>query len=224
MSISFIHDKRQYPLVWYASYGSNMDTERFTCYIRGGTPSGASRNYAGCDDKSMPIAETSIELPYSLYFAGESSVWTGGAALINNTVSKHRTKSKAYLITKAQFEQVVAQESRRNHVVPMDIVQLRRHGRLINGDGNGQYDQILYCGEYKRYPVVTCTSSWLKLPYTRPSHAYLKTIISGLQSGHNLSKDDILQYLRNKPGISGNYSSAELSDVILQSLSQSIAT
>ena len=27
--------------VWYASYGSNMNRERFLCYIRGGQPEGA---------------------------------------------------------------------------------------------------------------------------------------------------------------------------------------
>jgi len=218
MSGNSVRDRGKQPLVWYASYGSNMDARRFACYIQGGVPLGGTRDHIGCDDKSMPVAETGMEIPYSLYFAGESAVWTGGVAFVRGIAGEQKTKSKAYLITKAQFEQVVAQESRRDYIPPMDITLLRTQGQLIVEDGNSNYDQVLYCGEYQGYPVLTCTSPHLKQPYTKPAHTYIKMITAALWHTHDLTANEIFAYLCTKPGISGNYSEAELSEVIVDSL------
>ena len=222
MSVKFIRNKSEDSLVWYACYGSNMDANRLACYIQGGTPLGGARNYRGCDDKSMPTAETSMELPYPLYFAGESKVWTGGVALIDSTISQQGTKGKAYLITSSQFEQVAAQESGRDYATPVDIALLRHQGQLTIGDGSRSYDKVLYCGEYKQYPVLTLTSPFPKQPYTKPSHAYIRVIVSGLQSTYKLTSNEIFEYLYLQPGISGKYTEEELSSVIARSLTGSL--
>lgn len=196
--------------VWYASYGSNMDAIRFSHYIVGGTPKGASRDYKGCDDKTPPAEDALMELPHQLFFAGESRVWTGGMAFIGNSLSQERTKSRAYLITSGQFEQIAAQESARDEVRPLDISLLRSLGRLTIGDGTRNYDEMLYCGEKDGLPIITFTSPSQDRPYTKPAAQYLKTIASGLRSSHGLSDDEICDYLIAKPGIAGNYSKTEL--------------
>ena len=68
-------------LVWYASYGSNLNRARFMAYIEGGTVAGNDVVYEGCTDTTAPRADISLELPQSLYFAGWSHrAWGGTAA------------------------------------------------------------------------------------------------------------------------------------------------
>ncbi|WP_353626259.1 hypothetical protein [Bacillus sp. JCM 19041] len=61
--------------VWYASYGSNMNLERFLCYIRGGRPEGSEVEEVGCADPSYPLQERNHLLPFPLYFAKDSDRW-----------------------------------------------------------------------------------------------------------------------------------------------------
>lgn len=67
-------------LVWYVSYGSNMCAGRLAAYLKGGRPPGASRTYPGARDPQPPRADAAVWLPGGIYFAGQSSVWTGGTA------------------------------------------------------------------------------------------------------------------------------------------------
>ncbi len=66
--------------VWYVTYGSNLSEARFRCYLGGGRPVGGTRLYTGCRDPRSPRRRVSLEVPGGLYFAGESSVWSGGRA------------------------------------------------------------------------------------------------------------------------------------------------
>jgi|GEM_PF-4448125 hypothetical protein len=62
--------------VVYVSYGSNMFTERFMAYIAGGTPTGASRTYEGCEDKTPPSHKFVLTSNAHIgYFARNSTVW-----------------------------------------------------------------------------------------------------------------------------------------------------
>ncbi len=200
------------PLVWYASFGSNMDSSRFACYIQGGRPAGATRANEGCNDKRLPRAEAGVTLPYQLYFAGESPMWGGGVAFVGKHGAASATKAKAHLITIAQFEQVSAQESRREYASPIDMRILREQGWVDLG--YGRYDRILYCGYYQGYPLVTCTSPYRQVPYTKPSHIYLKVVVSGLHDAHGLLAHEIVRYLADKPGIAHNYSIPELTMLV----------
>lgn len=74
--------------IWYASYGSNIFRGRFLCYIQGGQPKGSMTNYDGCRDKSLPIAESTIILHHTLYFAKSPKNWqNGGVAFLNTELN-----------------------------------------------------------------------------------------------------------------------------------------
>ncbi|WP_240795381.1 hypothetical protein [Aquibacillus halophilus] len=99
--------------VWYASYGSNLDRDRFLCYIRGGKPKGSEKVEVGCRDKSLPIEEGTYVMRYPLYFAKASARWQKqGVAFIGlEKDEKIHTYSRKYLITVEQFMDVVKQEN-----------------------------------------------------------------------------------------------------------------
>jgi hypothetical protein len=99
--------------IWYASYGSNISAERFMCYIRGGKPEGATRTYEGCNDKTPPVDQKPINIPHQLYFAKEAKVWNGGGVCFINPERDEQvnTLGNMYLITRAQFLEVVQQEN-----------------------------------------------------------------------------------------------------------------
>lgn len=74
------------PHVWYASYGSNLLSERFMCYLRGGVPAGSRQCHAGCPDATPPTGEALIDLRRSVVFSGERSSWgVGGVAFVRET-------------------------------------------------------------------------------------------------------------------------------------------
>jgi hypothetical protein len=202
------------PLVWYAGYGSNLDVGRFTCYVAGGIPVGGARTYDGCADKTPPRARVALEIPHSLYFAGESRVWTGGAAFVEHETGDTPTRVSAYLITLAQFEQVVAQENWRDEAIPVDLHKLKELGRITINDGLGNYDEMMYCGEHDSFPVVSFTSPMQRQDINRPAPAYVRMLASGLTASHRMSVTEIVDYLQPKPGITGAYSADELVSIL----------
>lgn len=69
--------------VWYASYGSNLNRDRFLCYIKGGKPKGSEKAEIGCEDKALPIKEATYIMHYPLYFAKSAVRWQNqGVAFI----------------------------------------------------------------------------------------------------------------------------------------------
>jgi len=40
--------------VWYVGYGSNLNKQRFLCYILGGTPKYGCKPNEGCINKTLP--------------------------------------------------------------------------------------------------------------------------------------------------------------------------
>lgn len=205
------------PLVWYAGYGSNTDLSRFMCYIAGGTPLGTDRVYVGCKDPSPPLAYRAFEIPYQLYFAGESRVWTGGVAFIGHTADSNilPTIVSAYLIKLSQLEQLAAQESGRQEIYAIDLKQLQDRGLQILGGGSGRYDGILQCGTYENVPIICITSPKIWPGFNTPAPAYLQTMASGLQGPiHGLTTDQVVAYLLQKPGVAGNYTAPQLHQLI----------
>src|SRR5687768_2345052 len=74
-------------LIWYASYGSNLNRDRFYLYIKGGPLPGKNRVYPGCRNKTLPSAEKNLFLNYELYFARKATVtWGGGGVGFISTV------------------------------------------------------------------------------------------------------------------------------------------
>ncbi|MEH6907309.1 hypothetical protein [Neobacillus drentensis] len=201
-------ENQQY--VWYASYGSNINTERFLCYIKGGQPEGSSQVEIGCKDSSLPVDESTFTIARPLYFAKEAARWEAqGVAFIGLQEDKeNRTYSKKYLITVEQFLDVVKQEN--NGIdFEIDLNEVQRKGSKVFLRYSW-YGNILFLGEEGGFPIYTFTAPWdiNDVEWIKPSHAYLKTIIKGLSKDY--IDDEIFTYFQNKPGIKDRYTDSEL--------------
>lgn len=188
-------------LVWYVSYGSNLHRARFLSYLVGGRMPGGLRDDAGCRDPSPPLADAALHLPFPLYFSGESRVWTGGVAFLDHTphADGRRTYARGYVITGEQFEDVVAQESKRAHAT-VDWAALLRDGRVRCGPG--RYDLAVVVGERDGLPMVTFTHPEPQAanPTAAPVVGYLHTLAVGLRDAHRLSDPEVVDYLVAHPG------------------------
>jgi hypothetical protein len=200
-------------MVWYASYGSNLCAERFGCYIRGGTPRGATRPCRGARDTTPPRQDRALEIPYRLYFAGASKTW-GGSPCFLDTVESPATpaRARAYLITWEQFEDVVAQENGRRVTSPIvlapdDLAVGRSHPL-----GSGRYENLLCVGRESGAPVLTFTSPWAmaQAELGAPAPNYLAVLIDGLRESHKMRDGEITTYLRLAPGCSEELVAAAL--------------
>ncbi len=187
-------------LVWYASYGSNLCADRFACYIEGGRPPRGTHTHVGARDTHPPLATAALEIPYRLYFAGLSSGWGGSPAFVDTERSDvDRSLARAYLITWAQFEDVVAQENGRVRS-PITVTALTDGTfELI---GPGRYENLLCVGERDGVPIVTFTAPWALSAVTpgKPSADYLAMLITGLREAHGLDDNAIVAYLGAAPG------------------------
>lgn len=184
-------------LVWYVAYGSNLSAARFWCYLAGGTPPGAKRNYPGCRDRRPARESMPVTLPGSLYFAGESRVWTGGMAMYDHD-SPGPAFGRGYLITAEQFADVAAQEMHRVPGEPLDLTTVLTTGR--HQFGPGRYETLLRVGEHRSYPMLTFTAPGraTDAEHSAPAAAYMRMIADGLAEIHNLTEAQIATYL---PGL-----------------------
>ncbi len=105
--------------VWYVGYGSNLNEQRFLCYIQGGTPRFGRRSDIGCTDKTLPKDNRPITIHYPLYFAlpvdiTKTENWdVGGVAFISPYKDTNtKTFCRMWKITKEQYEEVRVQEGR----------------------------------------------------------------------------------------------------------------
>lgn len=192
-------------LVWYASYGSNLSATRFATYIQGGRAHGAARAHAGARDATPPRDDVAISIDHRLYFSGHSTLWGGAAAFID-TVSitdedAQRSLGRAYLISWAQFEDVVAEENGRP-TAPIAIADAELVGGFSRVIGPGRYENLLCLGRRGDVPVVTFTAPWTMdaLHSAAPSRAYLAMLAEGLREAHGLADFEILTYLGGAPG------------------------
>jgi hypothetical protein len=193
--------------VWYASYGSNLLRSRFMCYIQGGSPEGAAKQYDGCTDKSAPENDRPITIPHELYFSQSSGIWEGkGVAFIKSERNDDvETLGRMYLITREQFVQVVRQE---NGVGPDDLsLNIDFDETLSNGEaiisGEMWYGRIIYIGDKEGYPILTFTSPGIdkNIVPNAPGEKYLTTIIRGILEIYTKSNDEINNYFLRTKGI-----------------------
>jgi hypothetical protein len=179
--------------VWYVGYGSNLCQERFFCYIKGGQYKFGGSDARGCDDKTLPRENKTIELPYRLYFARQSSSWDkGGVAFIDVEIEKDQTEwtlARMWKITEEQFEQVRQQE------------------------GLSWYNHVIDLGTEGDIPVLAITNSAAQA-LNPPSGGYLSTIVIGLKESYKLDADEVYTYLYRREGIQGYFSEKELRDIV----------
>ncbi|MCM4161748.1 hypothetical protein FHG64_14660 [Antarcticibacterium flavum] len=189
--------------IWYASYGSNLLKKRFSCYIAGGTPAGAQREYAGCTDKSLPEANKPITINAELYFARKSKTWHGGgvAFIKPKFNSDAKTLGKMHLITSDQFAEVVKQEIRLEEDLVIDLETLEKRGSLLLNESSW-YNQLLFLGREDGYPIFTFTNKdYLKEELNPPHETYLNTISAGLKETYGMKDVEIENYWKSKNGI-----------------------
>ena len=183
--------------VWYVSYGSNMCRDRLLCYIEGGRPRGGALEYVGARDDTLPSDDMAVELPGSLYFAGESPTWGGGVAFYDHDVPGP-TPARAYRITVEQFVDVAAQEMHRlpEEGDPLEEVIIGGLEAGRHEAGPGHYETLIEVGRHEGLPMLTFTSphGLAAVPHTRPAPAYLAMLRRGLGEGHGWRKGEIDDY------------------------------
>jgi hypothetical protein len=195
--------------VRYASYGSNLQRERFMCYIEGGTPEGSAKRNEGCRDKSEPEESRPISLNFELYFAGRFRRWGNGAlAFIRENPKGYPTLGRMYQITDEQLNDLVLQENESpvtgcRCIPAFNQLVGQREFRL---SGNPWYGKLLNIGSEGGYPVLTFTTARAELQAASspPSEQYVKVIASGIKETYpEMSDDDIVEYLLRADGLRG---------------------
>lgn len=201
--------------VWYACYGSNLLEERFLCYIKGGQPKGAMTTYEVCRDKTIPADNEDFFICSELYFAKESSNWANGGVAFIRTLFEPQasTIGRIYLVTKGQLIDIARQETNTKSELTIDFDKAVEDGSFIFKRPSW-YGNLIYLGQQNGYPIFTLTNENDLLPLTKPSKNYIKTISEGIKESHNFDNQTILEYLRSKGGIKGNYNDQELLNII----------
>ncbi|MEU4313662.1 histone deacetylase [Nocardia sp. NPDC024068] len=213
-------------LVWYAAYGSNANPERLRWYRDGivapaaGDPSpapatraaraapplpgGTGRAATGFRDRTPPARSVGLTLPGLLYFATESAIWTGGRAFYDPDAPAG-TPVRAYLLTRAQFGDLVAQEMYRPPEADPDLTEAVRNGRCRLGPG--RYETVVCPGTFEGIPILTFTAPWRwrDVPGNPPAPAYLRHIALGVRAAHGWSLREVSGYLASRPGAAGHW-------------------
>jgi len=186
--------------VWYAAYGSNCSRTRLLAYLTGSRAPASTVVETGATDTTPPSESAACELPYRVRFAGESRKWGGGFARLGHEKTSPPSLGRRYLITWSQFDDLVAQESRRPSL-PLPIADLEPGVHHLVGEGG--YDNLLALNPVNGVPVVTFTAPTPpeNLQPAAPSPAYLGTIVRGLAEVHSLSAAEIAERLLLSPGI-----------------------
>ncbi len=204
-------------LVWYACYGSNCSPQRFRAYLEGGSPPGGTHVHRGARDASLPVDDGPITFPHAVCFRGHSVGWGGSPAFLEHGLADSGALGRRYLITREQFEDILAQENRLDTSLPVDAHRPVGDRQLV---ANRPYGQVLTLPPVDRYPVLTFTSP--EPPELRepgpPSAAYLGTIVRGLVEVQPLDADQIASRLLEASGVVPSWDHASIAGLIAQTL------
>ena len=187
-------------LVWYVSYGSNMCAARMSCYLSGGTAHGSCGSTPGALDPTPAQASAGVWLPGQVYFAGHSALW-GGAPAFYDPTRPGPSPARAYLVTAAQFADVLAQEN--GHAPTGTALDLAT--ALTTGQSRvnpGRYGVLHRVGDRDGYPMLTFTAPWTleQADLAAPSPAYMATLVAGLAQGHGWDTATAAAHLGALPG------------------------
>lgn len=195
--------------VWYVAYGSNLFRDRLACYLSGGRPAGGARHYTGCRDRRPARAERSVTVPGGIYFALTSLTWGGGMAFYDPELPG-RAAARAYLLSRQQFCDVMAQEMRREVGDDPDLSEVMRKGRQRLGPG--RYETVLKVGERGGHPMLTFTSpgTVAGAELNAPTVPYLTTLGNGLREAHGWTPVRAASYLSACPGARERWTAPEI--------------
>jgi hypothetical protein len=184
--------------VWYVSYGSNMSSARLACYLRGGRPAGGRRVNPGARDPRLPSRTIPVDLPGTLYFAGESTQWGGGMAFYDHETPGY-TAARGYLITAEQLSDIAAQEMYRvpREGDPLEQVVLEPLDGGRHEVGPGRYETLVEVGRVDGLPLLTFTSPHGvdHVEANQPSERYLALLAEGLRESRGWDDARIAAYL-----------------------------
>lgn len=212
MGILPFRKKTERRQVWYVSYGSNMSSDRFLCYVQGGRAPGAGMAEVGCEDPTPPAASEPLRLDRRIYFAAHSKRWEGGGvALLDHAEAPpgEGALARGWLISEGQLNDVVAQENGPSGLATDDLDMARVLSEGTVSLGPGRYQTMVYLGDHKGHPMVTFTAPWTldevesgdaPVALNGPSAGYRDMIAQGLEETHGLQRDDALDYLDDQPG------------------------
>jgi hypothetical protein len=192
-------------LVWYVAYGSNLQAARFGCYLAGGRPPGARREYAGCRDTTPWRDAAPVEVPGRLCFGGVSPTWGGGLAYLDPDADG-TARGRGYLLTAGQLRDVAAQEAR--VAVGSGPALTREAGSWGEADPPA-YEHVAGLGERDGHPMFTLTTR-RRMPPAPPAPAYVGTIVAGLLEAYGGSPADHAAYLMDAGGVADGWTAAEL--------------
>ncbi len=101
--------------VWYACYGSNLSSERFSYYIEGGFCPLNNKNYDGCKDKTLWTESKICQKPGSMYFARTSDSWGGYGVAFYDPEANGTVIMRLYKVTWGQLLEIQKQEGNHPH-------------------------------------------------------------------------------------------------------------
>ncbi|MEV7599051.1 histone deacetylase [Kitasatospora sp. NPDC089797] len=202
------------PLLWYAAYGSNLHAARFACYLYGGRTEGAALACPGCRDRRPPRASAALTLPGTLYFAGSSATWGGGATAFYDPDGPGTVPARGYLLTPGQFSDVAAQEMHRPPGSGPDLTRVLACG--YDAGTPGRYGTLLRVGALGGRPVLTFTSPAGSAGggLGAPTGAYLRTLGAGLAQAHGWGPWRAAGYLASRPGAAGHWGVAAVAGLL----------
>lgn len=182
-------------MVWYVSYGSNMDEDRFICYLRGERAKGSEVKETGCRDSSLFTDSMWVDIPHPLYFSKSSTRWQGGGVLFLDDKRQGRTIGKGYRITWEQFLDITKQECGMDVADPLalnrDMLKKERFADI----GDYWYGRVLYLGECDGEGMYTFTvPEHMKTERRTPSPHYVNRIEEGLRT-KGLDQEAIDMYI-----------------------------
>lgn len=197
--------------VWYVSYGSNMNQERFLSYINGTKSKYSTKTEQGTLDKTPPMNIELFKMKRDLTFKKYSSNW-GGSVLFLKDSMNHSQYFVRYLISSEQFIDIVKQENGIDvfNEIPLSIKELKnKKNRTIFKDH--WYGELIYLGDYDEIPMYSFTGNdeILCSKSHKTSTSYLRTIFNGLSS-FDVSKEDIVSSFIHIDGVKEYYNKSEL--------------
>ena len=186
--------------VYYSSYGSNLCIDRLMCYIAGGrlpTMKASLPDYPGARDVTPPAISRQYTLPFPMYFARESKAWGGGVCFVDYTRTG-RTKSRAHLVTLAQFNDIVVQENGGDTSMRLSSEQFvdliaQKPGSHLTLRPKGWYGTVIYCGHIENNPVLSfsCCQDHLTRYFNPPKRPYLGVLMRGLAEMEVEAKESV---------------------------------
>jgi hypothetical protein len=198
-------------LVWYAAYGSNLLTERFLTYLRGGPVpgSGTGRVQQGARNPAAPRDDRPLRIDRVMLFGQESRTWGGGGVCFvdPSNVIAGDTLGRGWLVTAEQLADVWAQENGATAGPEIDVRRLRADGHLRSGQR--WYPRLEYLGELDGAPVATITCEHTPSP-NAGGEQYLQVVGRGLMETWALDSAAAAQYLASRIGNDGQVDSDAL--------------